>query len=118
MHDTHTPPGQILQLRHMVNERVVRILLECILVSLLSVFFYNFGWPDYGVGSLSNILDMVKVTQFALSEGKIAVHCHAGLGMTLHVNRNSIWNCDQKAFCNVYTNRCSNNIESLKHLCN
>ncbi len=23
---------------------------------------------------------MVKVTQFALTEGKIAVHCHAGLG--------------------------------------
>ena len=27
-----TPPWQILQLRHTVNERVVRILLECILV--------------------------------------------------------------------------------------
>ena len=59
-------------------------------VSLLAVFFYNFGWPDYGVGSLSNILDMVKVTQFALSEGKIAVHCHAGLGITLHFNKNNI----------------------------
>ena len=46
----------------------------------ISVFFYNFGWPDYGVGSLSNLLDMVKVMQFALSEGKVAVHCHAGLG--------------------------------------
>ena len=44
------------------------------------MFFYNFGWPDYGVGSLANILDMVKVTQFALTEGKVAVHCHAGLG--------------------------------------
>ena len=36
--------------------------------------------PDYNVGSLSNILDMVKVMQFALSEGKVAIHCHAGLG--------------------------------------
>ena len=36
--------------------------------------------PDYNVGSLSNLLDMVKVMQFALSEGKVAVHCHAGLG--------------------------------------
>ena len=29
---TCTPPRQILQLRHTVNERAVRILLECILV--------------------------------------------------------------------------------------
>ena len=28
-----TPPGQILRLRHTVNKRAVRILLECILVS-------------------------------------------------------------------------------------
>ncbi|OWF39512.1 Protein tyrosine phosphatase domain-containing protein 1 [Mizuhopecten yessoensis] len=46
------------------------------------VYFYNFCWPDYGVGSLSSILDMVKVMQFAVSEGKVAVHCHAGLGRT------------------------------------
>jgi len=45
-----------------------------------AVFFYNFGWQDYNVGSLTNILDMVKVMQFALSEGKVAIHCHAGLG--------------------------------------
>ena len=30
---THMPPRQILRLRHTVNERAVRILLECILVS-------------------------------------------------------------------------------------
>ncbi|XP_053376892.1 protein tyrosine phosphatase domain-containing protein 1-like [Mercenaria mercenaria] len=46
------------------------------------IFFYNFGWPDYGVASLSTILDMVKVMQFAVSQGKIAVHCHAGRGRT------------------------------------
>ncbi|XP_052781472.1 protein tyrosine phosphatase domain-containing protein 1-like isoform X2 [Mya arenaria] len=46
------------------------------------VFFYNFGWPDYGVASLSTILDMVKVMQFAVSQGKVAVHCHAGRGRT------------------------------------
>ncbi|KFM80152.1 Protein tyrosine phosphatase domain-containing protein 1, partial [Stegodyphus mimosarum] len=28
------------------------------------------------------VLDMVKVMAFALSEGKVAVHCHAGLGRT------------------------------------
>lgn len=35
---------------------------------------------DYGVASQGFLLDMVKVLAFALSEGKVAVHCHAGLG--------------------------------------
>ena len=47
-----------------------------------SVYFYNFGWKDYGVASLTTILDMVKVMSFAIQEGKMAVHCHAGLGRT------------------------------------
>ncbi|XP_069795871.1 protein tyrosine phosphatase domain-containing protein 1 isoform X2 [Narcine bancroftii] len=46
------------------------------------IYFYNFGWKDYGVASLSTILDMVKVVAFALQEGKVAIHCHAGLGRT------------------------------------
>lgn len=46
------------------------------------VYFYNFGWKDYGVASHATILDMVKVMQFATSQGKVAVHCHAGLGRT------------------------------------
>ncbi|KAF0884936.1 PTPC1 protein, partial [Crocuta crocuta] len=46
------------------------------------IYFYNFGWKDYGVASLTAILDMVKVTTFALQEGKVAIHCHAGLGRT------------------------------------
>uniref|UniRef100_A0A3B4B5J5 Protein tyrosine phosphatase domain-containing protein 1 n=1 Tax=Periophthalmus magnuspinnatus TaxID=409849 RepID=A0A3B4B5J5_9GOBI len=46
------------------------------------IYFYNFGWSDYGVGSLSAVLDLVKVMAFALEEGKVAVHCHAGLGRT------------------------------------
>ncbi|XP_076813100.1 uncharacterized protein LOC143459729 isoform X2 [Clavelina lepadiformis] len=46
------------------------------------IFFYNFGWKDYGVTSLHTVLDMVKVMSFALEEGKVAVHCHAGLGRT------------------------------------
>ncbi|XP_038668660.1 protein tyrosine phosphatase domain-containing protein 1-like isoform X1 [Scyliorhinus canicula] len=45
-------------------------------------YFYNFGWKDYGVASLTTILDMVKVMAFALQEGKLAIHCHAGLGRT------------------------------------
>ncbi|XP_068187051.1 protein tyrosine phosphatase domain-containing protein 1 [Antennarius striatus] len=47
-----------------------------------NIYFYNFGWSDYGVASLTTVLDMVKVMAFALQEGKIAVHCHAGLGRT------------------------------------
>ncbi|XP_043080032.1 protein tyrosine phosphatase domain-containing protein 1 isoform X2 [Puntigrus tetrazona] len=46
------------------------------------IYFYNFRWNDYGVASLTSILDMVKVMSFAVQEGKLAVHCHAGLGRT------------------------------------
>ncbi|XP_007956396.1 protein tyrosine phosphatase domain-containing protein 1 [Orycteropus afer afer] len=46
------------------------------------IYFYNFGWKDYGVASLTTILDMVKVMTFALQEGRLAIHCHAGLGRT------------------------------------
>jgi len=46
------------------------------------VFYYNYGWVDYGVPTLTSLLDMVKVMDFALEEGKVAVHCHAGLGRT------------------------------------
>ncbi|XP_051517469.1 protein tyrosine phosphatase domain-containing protein 1-like isoform X2 [Myxocyprinus asiaticus] len=46
------------------------------------IYFYNFRWNDYGVTSLMTILDMVKVMSFAIQEGKMAVHCHAGLGRT------------------------------------
>ncbi|XP_040008815.1 protein tyrosine phosphatase domain-containing protein 1 [Xiphias gladius] len=47
-----------------------------------NIYFYNFGWSDYGVANLTTVLDMVKVMSFALQEGRIAVHCHAGLGRT------------------------------------
>ncbi|KAG7520386.1 tyrosine phosphatase domain-containing protein 1-like [Solea senegalensis] len=46
------------------------------------IYFYNFGWSDYGVANLTTVLDMVKVLAFALQEGKTAIHCHAGLGRT------------------------------------
>uniref|UniRef100_A0A673J4K8 Protein tyrosine phosphatase domain-containing protein 1 n=1 Tax=Sinocyclocheilus rhinocerous TaxID=307959 RepID=A0A673J4K8_9TELE len=46
------------------------------------IYFYNFRWNDYGLASLTSILDMVKVMCFAIQEGKMAVHCHAGLGRT------------------------------------
>ncbi|XP_069485590.1 protein tyrosine phosphatase domain-containing protein 1-like isoform X2 [Ambystoma mexicanum] len=46
------------------------------------IYFFNFGLPDFGVASVMRILDVVKVMAFALHEGKVAVHCHAGLGRT------------------------------------
>ena len=46
------------------------------------IFFYNFAWKDFGEATMAGLLDMVKVLSFALSEGKVAVHCHAGLGRT------------------------------------
>lgn len=56
----------------------------CLRVHLcvFSVYFYNFGMPDYGVSSLVGIIDGVKVLAFAVREGRVAVHCHAGLGRT------------------------------------
>ncbi len=35
---------------------------------------------DYGVLSIVNLLDMVKVFSFAVDQGKVAIHCHAELG--------------------------------------
>lgn len=46
------------------------------------IYFYNFGMPDFGVSSLVGIIDGVKVLAFAVTEGRVAVHCHAGLGRT------------------------------------
>ncbi|XP_068131987.1 protein tyrosine phosphatase domain-containing protein 1-like isoform X2 [Hyperolius riggenbachi] len=46
------------------------------------ICFYNFGLPDFGVVSVPRILDAVKVIAFASREGRVAVHCHAGLGRT------------------------------------
>ncbi|CAL8076560.1 unnamed protein product [Calicophoron daubneyi] len=46
------------------------------------IYFYNFSWYDFSVGSLGSIMDAVIVIQFALLQGKVAIHCHAGLGRT------------------------------------
>ncbi|KAF7224610.1 protein tyrosine phosphatase domain-containing protein 1-like [Nothobranchius furzeri] len=47
-----------------------------------NIYFYNFGMPDFGVTSLVGLIDGVKVLAFAVQEGRVAVHCHAGLGRT------------------------------------
>ena len=51
-------------------------------LSCFAVYFYNFAMPDFGVSSLVGIIDGVKVLAFAVREGRVAVHCHAGLGRT------------------------------------
>lgn len=48
----------------------------------LSVYHYNFPLPDFEACTSNRLLDIVKVVDFAISNGKIAVHCHAGHGRT------------------------------------
>ncbi|KAK4871643.1 hypothetical protein RN001_015767 [Aquatica leii] len=47
-----------------------------------NIFYYNFAWKDYGDASLSELLNSIKVLAFAVTEGRVAIHCHAGLGRT------------------------------------
>jgi len=51
---------------------------------LFIVFFYNYGWQDYSFGTMVGMADVVRVMQFELSKGKVAIHCHAGLGSLLY----------------------------------
>ena len=54
--------------------------------------FVSADWTDYFIivgcredfhaPDLSQLLDVVKVMSFAVTQGKAAVHCHAGLGRT------------------------------------
>ncbi|XP_066540379.1 protein tyrosine phosphatase domain-containing protein 1 [Hoplias malabaricus] len=46
------------------------------------IYFYNFGMADFGVSTMVGVLDAVKVLAFSVEEGKVVVHCHAGLGRT------------------------------------
>ncbi|XP_025837410.1 protein tyrosine phosphatase domain-containing protein 1 isoform X1 [Agrilus planipennis] len=46
------------------------------------IYYYNFAWEDYGDIGLSALINMVKVLAFAITEGRVAIHCHAGLGRT------------------------------------
>ena len=86
------------------DEAVVSVIPDVLLLSLrfASVYFYNFGWKDYGVASLTTILDMVKVMSFAIQEGKMAVHCHAGLGRTGGWKR-QWWLFQHTALCTAHT---------------
>ncbi|XP_016915939.2 protein tyrosine phosphatase domain-containing protein 1-like isoform X1 [Apis cerana] len=46
------------------------------------IYYYNFALKDYGDATMNKLLDMVKVVAFAVQEGRVAIHCHAGLGRT------------------------------------
>nr|XP_050853107.1 protein tyrosine phosphatase domain-containing protein 1-like isoform X2 [Vespula vulgaris] len=46
------------------------------------IYYYNFAMKDYGEATMGKLLDMVKVVAFAVQEGRVAIHCHAGLGRT------------------------------------
>ncbi|KAK0089052.1 hypothetical protein PV325_009415 [Microctonus aethiopoides] len=46
------------------------------------IYYYNFAWKDYDDATTGKLLDMVKVVAFAVQEGRVAIHCHAGLGRT------------------------------------
>nr|CAD7431084.1 unnamed protein product [Timema monikensis] len=52
--------------------------LNSLLTSMMcEIYYYNFKWKDYGFANTNFILDIVKVISFALTQGKIAIHCHA-----------------------------------------
>lgn len=44
----------------------------------IAVYYYNFALKDYGDATMGKLLDMVKVVSFAVQEGRVAIHCHAG----------------------------------------
>jgi len=47
-----------------------------------NISYYNFPTDDFGVWPIDRLLDITKVVSFAVSEGGVAIHCHAGLGRT------------------------------------
>uniref|UniRef100_A0A0K0EX57 TYR_PHOSPHATASE_2 domain-containing protein n=1 Tax=Strongyloides venezuelensis TaxID=75913 RepID=A0A0K0EX57_STRVS len=46
------------------------------------IYYYNFPIPDYEICAIKFIRSIMKVIHFSLSEGNVAIHCHAGLGRT------------------------------------
>jgi len=92
-------------------------------IGIFAVYFYNFGMEDFGVSSLVGMIDGVKVLAFAVSEGRVAVHCHAGLGRTgrststgptVHVSTVCVSLCISSVFAPVFPLRCPDSL--LPHL--
>ena len=78
---------------------------------LFIVFFYNYGWQDYSFGTMVGIADVVRVMQFELFKGKVAIHCHAGLGM--HYIRCTLINCQISLTVNLSASLCAIIIRSM-----
>ena len=48
------------------------------------ILYFNFGWTDMNVPSFDIAIRMAQVMAHVIeNEGKVAVHCHAGLGTYL-----------------------------------
>ena len=69
------------------------------------IFHYNFGWDDYGVTTISTLLDMVRVFKFATDEGKVAVHCHAGEIKRLSLDLNNSMHSCKSIFDSIHLSR-------------
>lgn len=59
------------------------------LYEFVAVYYYNFALKDYGDATMGKLLDMVKVVAFAVQEGRVAIHCHAGKSIfhTVHLTQ-------------------------------
>uniref|UniRef100_A0AC35U4Q4 TYR_PHOSPHATASE_2 domain-containing protein n=1 Tax=Rhabditophanes sp. KR3021 TaxID=114890 RepID=A0AC35U4Q4_9BILA len=45
------------------------------------IFYYNFPMQDFDSTDVQGLLSIAKVIHFAVQQGKVAIHCHAGLGI-------------------------------------
>ncbi|OAF65601.1 hypothetical protein A3Q56_06676, partial [Intoshia linei] len=46
------------------------------------IYFYNYGFDDFGTIPVEQMIDAVHVLDYAVSQGSVCIHCHAGLGRT------------------------------------
>ena len=56
--------------------------------------------PDFGFVNVYSLLNIVKVMWFAAKQGRIAIHCHAGLGRTCtliacYLMWANCWSCEK-----------------------
>lgn len=57
----------------------------------VAVYYYNFALKDYGDATMGKLLDMVKVVAFAVQEGRVAIHCHAGKSIFHVINLTQLY---------------------------
>ena len=103
MHVMHTPM-QILWLRHMVNERVVRILLECILVIFVSARLHQASAHGCN-NSLIGLIILFLLKTMGLFEN--GLQSHSGVTLLFSVRTASLasWqsyhSIDSDTWCNL-----------------